>query len=164
MRVRPVRPSLRAKRNGTVPPLCPVGNGAAGVQGPLTSLLLQVCCPLTASAHLPYRCWIDPTSGAIDKGIVDRILLAPNGVYSLSDGRLFTGSRVSPRAQTLMRRCTSMPATAWFWSTMFIFVLGIGVVSHGFYLMSRDGRLGLRFISFGSAIVMLGLAATFLHL
>lgn len=57
-----------------------------------------------------------------------------------------------------------MLTVAWFWICALSFTAGIGVVSRGFYLMRRDSRLGLRFVSFGSAIVVVGLAATFLQL
>lgn len=59
-----------------------------------------------------------------------------------------------------------MLTVAWFWICALSFTAGIGVVSRGFYLMrrDRDSRLGLRFVSFGSAIVVVGLAATFLQL
>lgn len=57
-----------------------------------------------------------------------------------------------------------MLATAWFWTLVLSLAAGFGVVFRGFYVMSQDGRLGLRFISFGSAIVAIGLAATFLRM
>lgn len=64
-----------------------------------------------------------------------------------------------------------MLATALFWVSVLCLAAGIGVVLRGFYLMSndrrlrsQDGRLGLRFISLGSAIVVIGLAVTFLRM
>lgn len=56
-----------------------------------------------------------------------------------------------------------MLAAAWFWISVLTFVVGIGIVSRGFFLMGEDGRLGLRFVSFGSAIVVIALATTFLR-
>lgn len=64
-----------------------------------------------------------------------------------------------------------MLATALFWVSVLCLAAGVIVVLRGFYLMStdrrlrnEDSRLGLRFISLGSAIVMIGLAATFLRM
>lgn len=57
-----------------------------------------------------------------------------------------------------------MLATALFWISVLSLAAGIGVVLRGLFVMSKDGRLGLRFISFGSAIVLIGLAATFWRL
>jgi hypothetical protein len=57
-----------------------------------------------------------------------------------------------------------MLATAWFWIAFVSLVAGIVVVGRGLLLIGKNSRVGLRFISGGSAIVMLGLIATFLQL
>lgn len=64
-----------------------------------------------------------------------------------------------------------MLATALFWLSVVSLMAGICVVLRGFYLISNDrrmrsyeSRLGLRFISLGSVIVVIGLAATFWRL
>lgn len=61
-----------------------------------------------------------------------------------------------------------MLAAALFWLSVLSLLVGICVVLHGFYLISndrrmrsKDSRLGLRFVSLGSAIVVIASAATF---
>lgn len=57
-----------------------------------------------------------------------------------------------------------MLATAWFWMAFLSLAAGLIVVGRGLFLIGKNSRVGLRFISGGSAIVMLGLIATFLQL
>ena len=54
-----------------------------------------------------------------------------------------------------------MLSTAWFWIRVLGFVLGIGALWIGLYLMKDDDKSGLRLVSGGAGIVILGLAATF---
>jgi hypothetical protein len=57
-----------------------------------------------------------------------------------------------------------MLATAWFWMAFVSLAAGIGVVGLGLFLIGENSRAGLRFISGGAAIVMLGMLVTFLQL
>ena len=57
-----------------------------------------------------------------------------------------------------------MLAIAWFWIALLSLAAGIGVVGRGLFLIGKNSRLGLRFISGGAAIVILGLVFTFLQL
>jgi len=54
-----------------------------------------------------------------------------------------------------------MLSTAWFWIRVLSFVLGIGALWVGLYLMKDDDQSGLRLVSGGAGIVLLDLAATF---
>ena len=54
-----------------------------------------------------------------------------------------------------------MLATAWLWTRVLGLIVGIGALLMGLSLMDEDDRSGLRFISGGAGIVLLGLAATF---
>jgi hypothetical protein len=54
-----------------------------------------------------------------------------------------------------------MLATAWFWVRMLDLTAGIGAVWIGISSMDRDEQIGLKFLSSGAGIVILGLAATF---
>ena len=53
-----------------------------------------------------------------------------------------------------------MLATAWFWIRFLGLALGIGALLMGLSLMENDDRSGLKFISGGAGIILLGLAAT----
>ena len=54
-----------------------------------------------------------------------------------------------------------MLATAWFWVRVLGLTAGIGAVWIGISSMDRDEQIGLKFLSSGAGIVLLGLAATF---
>lgn len=57
-----------------------------------------------------------------------------------------------------------MLAIALVWVSVLCLAAGVGVLVRGLYLMRRNGRLGLRFVSCGSAIVLVGMVVTFLQL
>ncbi|HKU28170.1 MAG TPA: hypothetical protein VJQ54_22070 [Candidatus Sulfotelmatobacter sp.] len=52
-----------------------------------------------------------------------------------------------------------MLAIAWFWIRVLTLATGIGVVGIGLSSMDRDEQIGLRFLSTGAVILLLGLAA-----
>lgn len=54
-----------------------------------------------------------------------------------------------------------MLSTAWFWVRALVLIAGAGALWMGLSLMDDDDRWGLRFVSGGAGIVLLGLAATF---
>jgi hypothetical protein len=54
-----------------------------------------------------------------------------------------------------------MFATAWFWFRVFALAAGVGAIWLGLSVMDDDDRMGLRYLSCGSAIAFLILAATF---
>lgn len=54
-----------------------------------------------------------------------------------------------------------MLSTAWFWVRALVLAMGAGTLWMGLSLMEDDDRWGLRFVSGGAGIVLLGLAATF---
>jgi len=72
-------------------------------------------------------------------------------------------ARSSP-AQKSDTEIIDMLAIAWFWVSVLSLAGGVGVVSRGLFLIGKNGRLGLRFVSCGSAIVILGLVATFMQM
>lgn len=53
-----------------------------------------------------------------------------------------------------------MLVTAWFWIRLLGLVLGIGAVWIGLSIMEDDDQSGLKFISGGAGIILLGLAPT----
>ena len=69
-----------------------------------------------------------------------------------------------PSAKILKAEIIEMLAIAWFWLSVFCLGAGVLVLARGLYMIRKNGRLGLRFVSCGSAIMLVGIVVTFLQL